>query len=56
MENVIEKYTDKDQNRRKKMLFIYNPNAGTGVLKPNLSDILDIFVKGGYEEIGRAHV
>ena len=35
MENVIEKYTDKDQNRRKKMLFIYNPNAGTGVLKPN---------------------
>ena len=23
MENVIEKYTDKDQNRRKKMLFIY---------------------------------
>ena len=49
MENVIEKYTDKDQNRRKKMLFIYNPNAGTGVLKPNLSDILDIFVKGGYE-------
>ena len=49
MENVIEKYADKDQNRRKKMLFIYNPNAGTGVLKPNLSDILDIFVKGGYE-------
>ena len=31
----------------KKMLFIYNPNAGTGVLKPKLSDVLDIFVKAG---------
>ena len=33
----------------KKMLFIYNPNAGTGALKPKLSDVLDIFTKGGYE-------
>ena len=33
----------------KKMLFIYNPNAGTGVLKPKLSDALDIFTKSGYE-------
>ena len=33
----------------KKMLFIYNPNAGTGQLKPKLSDVLDIFVKSGYE-------
>lgn len=33
----------------KKMLFIYNPNAGTGLLKPKLSDVLDIFVKSGYE-------
>lgn len=33
----------------KKMLFIYNPNAGTGVLKPKLSEVLDIFTKGGYE-------
>lgn len=33
----------------KKMLFIYNPNAGMGLLKPQLSDVLDIFVKGGYE-------
>lgn len=31
------------------MLFIYNPNAGTGLLKPKLSEVLDIFVKGGYE-------
>ena len=35
--------------KMKKMLFIYNPNAGTGVLKPKLSDVLDIFVKAGYE-------
>lgn len=33
----------------KKMLFVYNPNAGTGVLKPKLADVIDIFVKGGYE-------
>ena len=32
-----------------KLLFIYNPNAGKGLLKPKLSDILDIFVKAGYE-------
>lgn len=35
----------------KKMLFIYNPNAGTGVLKPKLSDVIDIFVKNGYEVV-----
>lgn len=33
----------------KKMLLIYNPNSGMGLLKPKLSDVLDIFVKGGYE-------
>lgn len=33
----------------KKMLFIYNPNAGTAMLKPRLADVIDIFVKGGYE-------
>ena len=33
----------------KKMLVIYNPNSGMGLLKPKLSDVLDIFVKGGYE-------
>ena len=33
----------------KKLLFIYNPNAGTRMLKPRLSDVLDIFVKAGYE-------
>lgn len=33
----------------KKMLFVYNPNAGKGLLKPKLSDVLDIFVKAEYE-------
>jgi len=33
----------------KKLLFIYNPNAGTGVLRPSLADVLDVFVKEGYE-------
>lgn len=33
----------------KKLLFIYNPHAGKELLKPKLSDIVDIFVKAGYE-------
>lgn len=33
----------------RKMLFIYNPNAGKGLLKAKLSDVLDIMVKAGYE-------
>ena len=33
----------------KKLLFIYNPNAGTGALGPSLADVLDIFVKAEYE-------
>ena len=33
----------------KRMLFIYNPNAGKGSLKAKLSDVLDIMVKAGYE-------
>lgn len=33
----------------KKLLFVYNPNAGKGALKSKLSDVLDIFVKAGYE-------
>lgn len=33
----------------KRLLFIYNPRAGKGLLKPKLSDIVDIFVKSGYE-------
>lgn len=33
----------------KRMLFIYNPRAGKAQIKNNLFDILDIFVKAGYE-------
>ncbi len=34
---------------KKKMLFIYNPRAGQERIRSNLLDIIDIFVKGGYE-------
>ncbi len=33
----------------KKLLFIYNPHAGQATLKPLVSDVVDIFVKAGYE-------
>lgn len=39
----------REDDGMKKMLFIYNPNSGQGFLKPKLSDVLDIFVKGGYD-------
>ena len=39
----------KERMNMKKLLFIYNPNAGTGMLKPKLADVLDIFTKAGYE-------
>ncbi len=33
----------------KKMLFIYNPKSGKAQIRNHLADILDIFVRGGYE-------
>ena len=33
----------------KTMLFIYNPRAGKAQIRSNLLDIIDIFVKAGYE-------
>ena len=33
----------------KKLLLVYNPHAGKGLIRMNLSDILDIFTQGGYE-------
>jgi len=33
----------------KRLLFIYNPNAGTGAIKTRLAEVVDIFVKAGYE-------
>ena len=35
----------------KRLLFIYNPRAGKGLLKPKLADVIDIFVKAGYEVV-----
>lgn len=32
----------------KKILFLYNPNAGMGKLKGKLADVIDIFTKAGY--------
>lgn len=32
----------------KKLLFVYNPQAGKGTVRSKLSDIIDIFTKGGY--------
>lgn len=33
----------------KKMLFVYNPRAGKAKIRSNLLDIIDIFVKAGFE-------
>lgn len=33
----------------KKLLFVYNPHSGKGLIKNKLCDILDIFAKAGYE-------
>lgn len=35
----------------KKMLFIFNPRSGKGMIRNKLLDIIDVFVKGGYEVI-----
>ena len=33
----------------KQMLFVYNPRAGKAQIRSNLLDIIDTFVKAGYE-------
>lgn len=35
----------------RRLLFVYNPHAGKGLLKTKLSEIVDIFVKAGYEVV-----
>mgnify|MGYP002857532664 CR=1 FL=1 len=37
------------KNSRKSLLFIYNPHSGKAQIRSNLLDIIDIFVKAGYE-------
>ena len=34
---------------KKKMLFIFNPFSGKAQIKSKLFEIIDVFVKGGYE-------
>lgn len=34
---------------RKKLLFVFNPRSGKGQIKSRLVDIIDLFVKSGYE-------
>ena len=36
---------------KKKMLFIFNPFSGKAQIKSKLFEIIDVFVKGGYEVI-----
>lgn len=38
-----------DEKIEKRLLFIYNPKSGTGKIRPQLSDIIDLFNKNGYE-------
>ena len=33
----------------KKMLFVYNPKSGKGVIRSKLTDILELFTAGGYD-------
>ena len=33
---------------KKKLLFVYNPNAGKGLLKTCLSDVIDLFTKDNF--------
>lgn len=35
----------------KKLLFVFNPYSGTGVIRKNLEEVLDIFTKAGYEVV-----
>lgn len=38
-----------EDGMNQRMLFIYNPKAGKAQIRSNLLDIIDIFVKAGYE-------
>ena len=36
---------------KKKLFFLYNPKSGKGLIKSKLSELIDHFVKAGYETI-----
>lgn len=35
----------------KKLLFIFNPYSGTGIIRKHLAEVLDVFTKAGYEVV-----
>lgn len=35
----------------KRLLFVFNPHSGTGKIRKQLSEVLDIFTKSGYETV-----
>lgn len=48
MANVWRRLMD-DIVIKQRLLFVYNPNAGRGVIKNNLSAIIETFCRAGYE-------
>ena len=45
---------DRNPGGSKKLFFIFNPKAGTGIIRPHLADIIDLFNQNGFEVIARA--
>ena len=39
------------KNSMKKLLFVFNPHSGTGVIRKHLAEVLDVFTKSGYEVV-----
>jgi diacylglycerol kinase (ATP) len=46
---ILQIYCSEMRIKMKNLLFIYNPYSGKGMIKENLSDIVDCFVKHGYQ-------
>ena len=40
---------------KKKLLFVFNPKSGKGLIKEHLVNIVDIMTKAGYTVSGRCH-
>ena len=40
---------------KKKLLFIFNPKSGKGLIKEHLVNIVDIMTKAGYKITDRIH-
>ena len=35
----------------KKLLFVFNPHSGTGIIRKHLAEVLDVFTKAGFEVV-----